>query len=34
MRCIVYDFFGGFDKWNVKDEEGKEVPDLGNYYEF
>jgi hypothetical protein len=32
MRCIAYNFQGGFDRWNVKDEEGKEVPNISEYY--
>jgi hypothetical protein len=34
MRCIAYDFQGGFDRLNIKDEEGKEIPYIGEeYYE-
>jgi hypothetical protein len=34
MRCIAYDFFGGFEHYsfNHKYEEGKEVPDIKEYY--
>jgi hypothetical protein len=32
MRCIAYDFEVGFDKRNVKDKEGKEVPNIREYY--
>jgi hypothetical protein len=28
----VYDFFG-FDRWNVKDEEKKEVLNIEEYYD-
>jgi hypothetical protein len=36
MRCIAYDFEGGFGyySFNQKDEEGKEVPNIRReYYE-
>jgi hypothetical protein len=34
MRCIAYDFEGGFETWNdsQKDEEGKEILNIGEYY--
>jgi hypothetical protein len=34
MRCIAYDFEGGFDIWSEsqKDEEGKEVLNIREYY--
>jgi hypothetical protein len=34
MRCIAYDFFGGFESWSSdhKDEEGKEVPNIREEY--
>jgi hypothetical protein len=30
MRCIAYDFKGGFEdeSYHQKDEEGKEIPDI------
>jgi hypothetical protein len=33
MRCIAYDFEGGFEdlSFNHKDEEGKEVPNIEEY---
>jgi hypothetical protein len=37
MRCIAYDFEGGFENWslNHKDEEGKDVPFIkGEYYQY
>jgi hypothetical protein len=35
MRCIAYDFEGGFEDWSYdhKDEEGKEVFNIKEYYE-
>jgi hypothetical protein len=35
MRCIAYDFEGGFENWslNHKDEERKEVLNIREYYE-
>jgi hypothetical protein len=34
MRCIAYDFEGGFknNSYHHKDEEGKEVPDIREKY--
>jgi hypothetical protein len=34
MRCIAYDFEGGFkdNSYNHKDEEGKDVPNIQEYY--
>jgi hypothetical protein len=36
MRCIAYDFESGFgfenNNYNRKDEEGKEVPNIEEYY--
>jgi hypothetical protein len=34
MRCIAYDFEGGFENNNFdyKKEEGKEVPNIREYY--
>jgi hypothetical protein len=36
MRCIAYDFEGGFGdrSFNHKDEEGKEVPNIREYYDI
>jgi hypothetical protein len=35
MRCIAYDFEGGFDRWSdsQKDEKGKEICNIKEYYE-
>jgi hypothetical protein len=36
MRCVAYDFWGmGFEhmSYNMKDEEGKEIPNIKEYYE-
>jgi hypothetical protein len=33
MRCIGYDLFG-FPYNNKKDEEGKEVPNIEEYYDW
>jgi hypothetical protein len=32
MRCIAYDFQGGFEDDSLKDEEGEEVFDIKEYY--
>jgi hypothetical protein len=34
MRCIAYDFKGGFEDYSLNhmDEEGKEVPDIREYF--
>jgi hypothetical protein len=34
MRCVAYDFRGGFEdeSYNHKDEEGKEIPNISEYY--
>jgi hypothetical protein len=34
MRCIAYDFESGFENnsYDHKDEEGKEVPNIREYY--
>jgi hypothetical protein len=36
MRCIAYDFEGGFEDYSSdhKDEEGKEVPNIKEYYDL
>jgi hypothetical protein len=36
MRCIAYDFQGGFENksFNHKDEEGEEVANIEEYYEY
>jgi hypothetical protein len=33
MRCISYDFEGGYDCENLKDEKGRKVFNIKNYYE-
>jgi hypothetical protein len=35
MRCIAYDFQGGFEdhSFNHRDEEGKEVPNIRECYD-
>jgi hypothetical protein len=34
MRCVVYDFNGGFDNYssNHKNEEGEEIQNIEKYY--
>jgi hypothetical protein len=36
MRCIAYDFEGGFEdrNYNHKDEKGEEVFNISQYYKY